>query len=198
MAAKKTTAAASALADAFAALSVEGKPITVRSLRGRAGVSTAAASEWLRTNRPTRDVPPVPAEELARVLEPLWSAAVAAARDEQAEADAGDRAALVAAEAATLTDLAAAISRAEEAEARIEQLRREIADRDTRLADRDAALAAAEAAREAATKDAADALASARAAELTAAEARATARTLREVLDTLSKGTKTERPRPKT
>jgi hypothetical protein len=36
---------------------------------------------------------------LARVLDPLWSAAVAAARDEQAEADAAERAALVQAEA---------------------------------------------------------------------------------------------------
>ncbi len=191
MAAKTTPAAASALADAFAALSAGGKPVTVRSLRDRARVGTDAASEWLRTNRPTRDVPPVPAEELERVLEPLWSAAVAAARDEQAEADAIDRAALVTAEAAALTDLAAAISRAEEAEAHAEQLRREIADRDARLA-------AAEAAREAATKDAADARTTAHTAELAAAEAQATARTLREVLDSLSKGTKSERPRPKT
>ena len=80
----KSTAAASALADAFASLSVEGKPVTVRSLRERAGVSTDAAGEWLRTNRPARDVSPVPADVLARVLDPLWSAAVAAARDEHA------------------------------------------------------------------------------------------------------------------
>ncbi len=198
MAAKTTPAAASALADAFAALSAEGKPVTVRSLRDRARVGTDAASEWLRTNRPTRDVPPVPAEELERVLEPLWSAAVAAARDEQAEADAGDRATLVAAEAAALTELTAAISRAEEAEDHAERLRREIADRDAQLADRDARLAAAEAARSAATKDAADARTTAHTAELAAAEAQATARTLREVLDSLSKGTKSERPRPKT
>ncbi|WP_205411892.1 hypothetical protein, partial [Mycobacterium persicum] len=114
MAAKNT--AASALADAFAALSVEGKPVTVRALRERARVSTDAASEWLRTNRATRDVSPVPADVLARVLDPLWSAAVAAARDEQAEADAAERAALVTAEADALTDLATATSRAETAE----------------------------------------------------------------------------------
>ena len=86
----KSTAAASALADAFASLSVEGKPVTVRSLRERAGVSTDAAGEWLRTNRPARDVSPVPADVLARVLDPLWSAAVAAARDEHAETDAAE------------------------------------------------------------------------------------------------------------
>lgn len=188
----KNTAAAS-LADAFAALSVEGKPVTVRALRERARVSTDAASEWLRTNRPARDVSPVPAEVLVRVLDPLWSAAVVAARDEQAEADAGERAALVAAEADALTDLAAAITRAEAAEAQTAQLRRELADLSTRLGaieaarDEQAALAAA------ATKDASDARAAAHTAELLAAEAQATARTLREVLDTVSKGAKDDK-----
>lgn len=190
MAATKSTAAASALADAFAALSVEGKPVTVRSLRERAGVSTDAAGEWLRTNRPARDVSPVPADALARVLDPLWSAAVAAARDEHAEADAAERAALVQAEADALAELAAAITRAEAAEAETAQLRRELADLDTRRAaaeasrDEQAALAAA------ATKDAADARAAAHTAELLAAEAQATARTLREVLDTVRTKTK--------
>lgn len=190
MAATKSTAAASALADAFAALSVEGKPVTVRSLRERAGVSTDAAGEWLRTNRPARDVSPVPADALARVLDPLWSAAVGAARDEHAEADAAERAALVQAEADALAELAAAITRAEAAEAETAQLRRELADLDTRRAaaeasrDEQAALAAA------ATKDAADARAAAHTAELLAAEAQATARTLREVLDTVRTKTK--------
>ncbi|WP_165688977.1 hypothetical protein, partial [Mycobacteroides abscessus] len=45
----------------------------------------------------------------------------------------------------------------------------------------------------AATKDATDARAAAHAAELLAAEAQATARTLREVLDTMSTGTKDDR-----
>lgn len=190
--AAKSTVAASALADAFAALSVEGKPVTVRSLRERAGVSTDAAGEWLRTNRPARDVSPVPADVLVRVLDPLWSAAVAAARDEQAETAAAERAALVQAEADALAELAAAITRAEAAEAEAAQLRRELADLDTRRAaaetarDEQAALAAA------ATKDAADARASAHSAELLAAEAQATARTLREVLDAVSKNTKDE------
>lgn len=98
----KDTAAA-ALADAFAALSVEGKPVTVRALRERAWVSTDGAGEWLRANRPARDVSPVPADVLARLLDPLWSAAVTAARDEQADADAAERAVLVQAELDTLT-----------------------------------------------------------------------------------------------
>ena len=186
----KSTAAASALADAFAALSVEGKPVTVRSLRERAGVSTDAAGEWLRTNRPARDVSPVPADVLARVLDPLWSAAVAAARDEHAETDAAERAALVAAEADALTELAATPTRAETAEAEIAQLRRELAELDTRRAAAEAARDEHAALTAAATKDAADARALAHSAELLAAEAQATARTLREVLDTISKNTK--------
>lgn len=185
----KNTAAA-ALADAFAALSVEGTPVTVRTLRERARVSTDAASEWLRTNRPARDVPPVPGDVLARVLDPLWSAAVAAARDEHTEADAAQRAALVQAEADALADLGAATSRAEAAEVETARLRRELTDLTTRLVtveaarDEQAALAAA------ATQDATGARAAAHAAELLAAEAQATARTLREVLDTVTQNTK--------
>ena len=184
--AAKNTAATSALADAFAALSMEGKPVTVRALRERARVSTDAASEWLRTNRPTRDVSPVPTDVLARVLDPLWSAAVAAARDEQAEADAAERAALVQAEADALTDLAAATSRAEAAEAETARLRREIADLTTRLVTTEAARDEQAALVAAATQDAATARAATHAAELIAAEAQATARTLREALDTIT------------
>ncbi|MDQ1305187.1 MAG: hypothetical protein QG671_1018 [Actinomycetota bacterium] len=192
MAAKSstTTTTAAALADAFAALSVEGQAVTVRALRERAKVSTDAASAWLRTNRPTRDIPPVPADALERVLLPLWSAAVAAARDEHAEADTAERAALIQAETDALTELAAATSRAEDAEDEVAQLRREVANLTARLD-------AAEAAREqqaglaaAATREAIEAREAAHKAELAAAEAQATARTLREILDTVTaKGT---------
>lgn len=178
MAPKKTATSASALADAFAALSVEGKPVTVRALRERAGVSTDAAGEWLRANRPARDVSPAPADVLTRVLDPLWSAAVAVARDEQAEATAAERDVLVQAEAEALADLAAAVSRAEAAEAEITQLRRDLAAAE---ADREALTARTAAA----VKDAEVARAAAHAAELATAEAQATARTLREVLDSL-------------
>lgn len=193
MVTKNTAASASALADAFATLSVEGKPVTVRSLRELARVSTDAASAWLRTNRPTRDVPEVPTEVLARVFDPLWSAAVAAARDEHAEADADQRAALVAAEAEALTDLAAATSRAEEAETHTAQLRRELAELTTRLAAAEAARDEQSALAAVATKDANDARTAAHTAELRAAEAHATARTLREILDTVSKDAKGDR-----
>ncbi|ARV85384.1 hypothetical protein BWK49_28545 (plasmid) [Mycobacterium intracellulare subsp. chimaera] len=190
MAAKNTAATASTLADAFAALSVEGKPVTVRSLRERARVSTDAASEWLRTNRPARDVSPVPTDVLKRVLDPLWSAAMAAARDEHAEADAAERAALVAAEADALTDLTAATAHAEELQAQTTQLRRDIDELTTRLAGTETARDEQAARAAAATQDAADARAVAHTAELRAAEAQATARTLREILDTITKNTK--------
>ena len=185
---------ASALADAFAALSVEGKPVTVRSLRERARVSTDAASQWLRTNRPARDVPPVPADVLARVLDPLWSAAVAAARDEHAETDATERAALVAAEADALADLAAATTQAETTHAETERLRRELAELASRLAATEAARDQQQALAAAATKEATDARAATHTAELLAAEAQATARTLREILDTVNKGVTKNNP----
>lgn len=175
---KKSITAAAALADAFASLSVEARPVTVRALRERAGVSTDAAAEWLRTNRPARDVSPPPADVLIRVLEPLWSAAVAVARDEQAEATAADRDALVQAEAEALTELSASAVRVVALEAEVEQLRRDLASAEA-ARDQQAALAAA------AAKDAGDARQAAHTAELTAAEAQATARTLREVIDTL-------------
>ena len=192
--APKNTAAAAALADAFAALTVEGLPVTVRSLRERAKVSTDAASEWLRTNRPARDVSPVPTEVLAAVLDPLWSAAVAVARDEQAETDAAERAALVQAETDALTELAAMAARAAEAEAEIEQLRRELADLTAARAAADAARDEQQAIAAQAVRDAAEARAAAHAAELLAAEAQATARTLREVIDGLRRGGLNEVP----
>lgn len=186
----KNTGTAAALAEAFAALSVEGKPVTVRTLREQARVSTDAASEWLRTNRPARDISPVPTDVLSRVLDPLWSAAVAAARDEQAEATATERAALVQAETDALTELTAATTRAKAADDEIAELRRELAGLSTRLAATEAARDEQAARAAAATKDATDARTATHAAELLAAEAQATARTLREVLDTVSKGTK--------
>lgn len=192
--APKNTATAAALADAFAALTVEGRPVTVRSLRERAKVSTDAASEWLRTNRPARDVSPVPAEVLAPVLDPLWSAAVAAARDEQAETDAAERAALVQAEADALTELASVTARAEAAEAEIEQLRRELADLTTARAAAEAVRDEQQALAAQAVKDATEARAVAHTAELLAAEAQATARTLREVIDGLRRGGLNEVP----
>ena len=188
--APRNTTTAAALADAFAALSVEGKPVTVRALRERAKVSTDAASAWLRTNRPARDVPPVPSDALERVLLPLWSAAVAAARDEHAEADTAERAALIQAETDALTELAAATSRAEATEAEVAELRREVADLTNRLAAADAAREQQAALAAAATREAAEAREAAHKAELAATESVATARTLREILDSMTMGTR--------
>lgn len=156
--------------------------MTVRSLRERASVSTDAAAAWLRTNRPTRNVPPVPSDVLARVLDPLWSAAITAARDEHAESDAAERAALIQAETDALTEVAAAISRAEATEAEVTQLRREVADLTAHLAAAEASREQQTALAAAATRDAAEAREAVHKAELSATEAQATARTLREIL----------------
>ena len=167
--------------------------MTVRSLRERAGVSTDAAAAWLRTNRPARDVPPVPTEVLARVLEPLWSAAMTAARDEHAEADTAERAAPIQAETDALTGVAAATSRAEASEDEVAQLRREVADLTTRLAEAEAAREQQVAIAAAATREATESREAAHKAELSATEAQATARTLREIFDTVNGGTKGDR-----
>lgn len=95
----------------------------VRRLREQAGVGTDAAAAWLRANRLTGEVPAVPDEALLPVLGPLWAAAVATARDEQAEASAAERATLVAAETAALDELAAAVARADAADAEVALLR---------------------------------------------------------------------------
>ncbi len=195
--AKPTTTAsatAAALADAFAELTVEGAPVTVRALRERARVSTDSAAAWLRTNRPARDVPDMPADALASVLDPLWSAAVSAARDEAAETAATERAALIAAEADALAEAQTAVTRAETAEAQLAELRRDVQT----LTDR---LAAAEASRDQHEAAAAAAGAAAEAArvhdhaeDLRAADATATARTLRDILDTYTPRNRDGRP----
>lgn len=187
--AAKDGAGAAALADAFAALSVEGKPVTVRALRERAQVSTDAAAAWLRANRPARAVTPAPADVLARVFDPLWTAAVTAARDEQAEANAADRAALVQAEADALGEVAEVRARAEAAEAETVQLRRELAELTSRLAAVETARDEYAATAAVAAAEAETARAGAHAADLRAAEATATARTLREILDSTAKST---------
>ncbi|GAB88147.1 DNA-binding protein [Gordonia rhizosphera] len=179
-----------AIADAFATLTREGRPVTVRALREEAGVGTDAAREWLAKNRPARDVPTVPTEVLAPVFAPLWSAAVAAARDENAESVAAEREALLTAEAAALQSAEQAIARADAADARITTLTAELEKLRTDLAasiDRaQAAEAAAATARDTAAAEIAAERDRARTAEQTAAAAQATATTLREVVDTLN------------
>ncbi len=185
MARKDTTTAA--IADAFARLTSAGRPVTVRALREEARVGTDAARQWLAANRPARDVPDPPAEVLTPVLAPLWSAAIAAARDETAESLAAERDALVAAESSALSDADQQRRRAEQAEATIAQLETDI----TRLrAELTAALdraQAADAANAATRTEAAAEIAAerdrARVAEQTAAAAQATATTLRAVVD---------------
>ena len=112
-----------------------------------------------------------------------------AARDEHAEADAAERAALIQAENDALTEVAATTSRAQSAEADVAQLRRELADLTTRLADVEAARDEQAALVAAGTQEAATARAAAHTAELAATEAQATARTLREILDRMTAST---------
>ncbi|WP_182348763.1 hypothetical protein [Tomitella gaofuii] len=180
---------AAALADAFAALVGEGRPVTVRSLRERARVGTDAAREWLVRNRPVSDVPDVPAEALVPVLGPLWSAAIGAAREELAEEAAAERAAMTTAEAEALEEAAAQQSRAETAEAEVGRLAGEIEQLRLMAEEAQRRAGQAEQAREEAAAAESAARERSHVAELEAAEARATARTLRDIIDSGLGGT---------
>lgn len=174
---------AAALADAFAALVGEGRPVTVRSLRERARVGTDTAREWLVRNRPASGVPEVPADALVPVLGPLWAAAFGAARDELAEEAAAERAALTASEADALEEAAVQRARAEQAEAEVARLAAELAAAHTTAQDAAARATNAEKTATAAADAERVAREQAHAAELDAADARATARTLRTIID---------------
>lgn len=111
------------LAAAYADLAKRGAAITVRSLRETAGVSMAAAGEWLRVNRPAQTTPPLPLEQVSGTLEAFWAMTFAAARDEVATDAAAREAALITAEADVLEQLAAAQEAAAAMTAQIEEAR---------------------------------------------------------------------------
>lgn len=170
------------IAAAFAELSAEGVAISVRALRERAHVSTKAASDWLAANRPSREAPPAPTEVFSGMVDTLWSAALIAARDEDADARNAERTELLAAERSALddadtatTERDAAAARADHAEAEVATLRAQVDDLrrqlDAEAARSRDALAEAAAARQAA-----------HASEVALAEAQATARAFREVI----------------
>lgn len=190
----RKSSSAPAIAEAFAALVAEGKPVTVRALRQRAGVGTDAARQWLAANRPNTDVAPPDSDVLAALIAPLWSAAVSAARDELKEEMSRQVDAAGESEAAALTEVerladeltavtadceakAADVHRAEDAVAHLES---ELRDARARL---DQVEAAAREAATAAARDLAAAHERAHAAEVAEAEARATARAFREVIE---------------
>lgn len=179
-----------ALVEAYAGLTADGVAITVRALRERARVSTEAARLFLAANRPSREVTAAPNRLFDDLNATLWAAAVAAARDEDAEVRDAERAALVAAEAdahnrvdAVVVDRNAQGARADQAEADIAALRTQLDDLRDRLAAAEKARDTAVARTEAAQADAEQARQARHAAELAAADAHATARTLRDIID---------------
>lgn len=187
MATRRDTTAA--IVDAFATLTRDGRPVTVRALRDQARVSTEAAREWLAKNRPESDAPTPPSEMLTEALAPLWSTAIRLAREETAEASNSEREALTAAEAEALKAAEQATKRAEEAEDRVAALTAELEqtrnDLTAALSRAESADDAARAARDQAAAEIAVERDRARAAEQASAAATATANTLREIVDTL-------------
>lgn len=73
---------------AYAHLSEQGVKITARALRTEAGVSTAAAVEYLKAIRSAApaDAPELPADKLTAALGPLWAAAYAVAVEQLRDA----------------------------------------------------------------------------------------------------------------
>lgn len=135
---------------AYARIADAGESITVHRLRDEARVGLAAVQAWLAANAPApgTDVPPLPADDLAGILAPLWARAWALASEatEQAATEAA---------AALRAELAAVTERAEAAEnqvttltAELEQARQAAAGADDLRAD----LAAAQARTDAATE----------------------------------------------
>ncbi len=175
------------IAAAFAELTKKGSPITVRSLRESAGVSTAAAAAWLRENRPAMEAPEIPLDEMRGVLSAFWALAVNTARDEVAQEHTEQFGTLVAAEAKAL-ELAATVETANaELEAKVAQLQAEVQAADERAASEkarsDAELSGLQRAAAAAIARADRETETARAAEARASRAEATAETLQRIVD---------------
>lgn len=109
------------LASAYGRLVDAGESVTVHRLRDEAKVALSAAQAWLAANVavPGADVPPLPADDLAGILAPLWARAWALATEatEQASAEAID---------ALQAELAAVTERAEAAEAQVTDLTAEL------------------------------------------------------------------------
>ena len=90
-----TDAQAAKVAKAYARLTDAGESVTVHKLRDTAKVALSAAQAWLAANAPADgvDVPDVPTDELAGILQPLWSRAYTLAAEtvkaaaDQVEAD---------------------------------------------------------------------------------------------------------------
>jgi len=179
-----------ALVEAFASLTAEGVPVTVRTLRERARVGTDAARDWLSKNRPTTNVPEPPTEVLSALIGSVWAAAMSAARDEVAESTASEVSAAHESESTALLAVERLTAELKAAEAEsadavretqrladeIEQIRAEIRAAEQRATDAEAATAAATAAVQ-------EAEARVTSAEIARADAQATARTLREIID---------------
>ncbi|HMT33432.1 MAG TPA: hypothetical protein PKA99_12450 [Dermatophilaceae bacterium] len=108
---------AAKISGAYVRLVDAGESVTVHKLRAEAKTGLAAVQAWLAANAdsPGIDVPAVPAEDLAGILQPLWTRAwtLATEATEQAAAETA---------AALRTELAAADERAEAAEAQVAEL----------------------------------------------------------------------------
>lgn len=170
---------------AYGQLVAGGQRVTVRALRSVAGVSTRAATDWLRELRPASEDPPLP--DLADALAPLWSAAVQAARARLEEAYSIERDGLIEAESEAADEADETAFRLSVAESELAVLRTQLTEATEQAEAAEAERARVEAAAQEridqAEAERAEAAQAMHAAQVEAADARATARTLREVID---------------
>lgn len=184
----RTKAASSPqIAAAFAKLVKAGNPVTVRSLRETAGVSTSAAADWLRENRPVADAPEIPLDEMRVALSGFWALAISTARDEVVQVHTEQLEQIITSEAQALELLAAAETLNTDLEAQVAKLQADLQASEehatSEKARADAELAAARMTASEALSRADRETAIARAAEARASRAEATAETLQRIVD---------------
>lgn len=183
---QKPTTTSQKLRASYADLARSGTTVTVRALRDHAGVSTQAASDWLKGHRADPADPEVPLTVLQALAAPLWSAALAEARSSTAEAVDDEVMQRIAAETTLLEQVEHEASRADTADATIAELTTELTNLKAQLAEAQAQAEAALRDRDDAVRRAEAADRAAETARVTAADATATARTLREILNDLT------------
>ncbi|MFT4086182.1 MAG: hypothetical protein QM658_03355 [Gordonia sp. (in: high G+C Gram-positive bacteria)] len=131
-------------AAAYAALIKRDERPVVRNLAKEARVAVEAARQWLEVNRPGRDVPEPPIDDLAPMLGGIWSIAYKLATEAADEAIDAERRELLDGQLADAQESQEQTERADAAEARVIELEAALAESAGRVAELESRLAAAQ------------------------------------------------------
>ena len=183
--------------DAYTRLVAAGHHPTVRALAKEAGIATEAARQWLATHRPQPATTPMPDEVAAAIRTAaeatVWPTALSAARDEIADDQAAEVAALRESEAQAVVHVDELTDRIEtlvgeletvrgEFSAQVREAQQEADNARTALAEAEGRIAAAETDAQTARAELAAQVELTAAAEYARTRAEATAETLEKVL----------------